>query len=123
MRKAVKSVLLDNRSQRRVGEVLQRNIQKDARLSVIFSVFSIYGYAALKQELARLGQLRLLIPTGDGNPADDEHVFSVPGLTSCEFDRCFRNTLNITQIACECAQRQWPFMAALGLYGLIVARS
>lgn len=93
-------MLLDNKTQGKVGDVLADSIQKDARLSIISGFFSIYGFAAMKKELARIGGLRLLLPL-DG--ADQQLPPHIPALAGTEADRRFRNTLNLTQIARECA--------------------
>ena len=86
-------MLLDNRTQGKVGDVLSSGIRKDARLSIISSFFSIYGFAAMKRELARIAGLRLLLPL-DG--ASQELPLHVPGLAGTEADRRFRNALNLT---------------------------
>jgi len=98
-------MLLDNRTQGRVGEVLRESIQDNARLSIISSLFSVYAYFLLNQELARVGALRLLFPpNADSIPESETKPLQIPGLTGCAVDRCFRNTLNLTKIARECAQ-------------------
>ena len=56
-------MLLDNKANGKVGDTLRQNIQRDARLSFITSAFSIYAFTALKTELARIGELQLLLPS------------------------------------------------------------
>ena len=56
-------VLLDNKSHGKVGEALSDSIQTGAKLSIVSSLFSIYGYAELKRQLTRIGSLRLLTPS------------------------------------------------------------
>ena len=99
------TVLLDNKSQGKVGDALAKGIRANASISILSSLFSIYGYAALKKQLERIEVLRLLIPmndtpitSGNGKP------FWLPGLTGNEADRRFRNTLNITELARECSR-------------------
>ncbi len=42
------TTLLDNKTQGKVGETLAGSIGQDARLSIVSSLFSIYGYRSLK---------------------------------------------------------------------------
>ena len=99
------TVLLDNKGQGKVGDALAECIQANARLSILSSLFSIYGFSALKKQLVRAGFLRLLIPSNN-TPVASENVkpFRVAGLTGSEADRRFRNTLNMTELARECSQ-------------------
>lgn len=92
--------LLDNKNQGVVQDALKKNIQPNARLSILSGLFSIYGYAALKQELATIDSLRLLLPV---QKAADNAPFHLEQLIGTSADRHFRNTLNIPQIARECA--------------------
>jgi predicted HTH transcriptional regulator len=59
------TTLLDNKGQGKVGDALAEGIQANARLSILSGLFSIYGYSVLKKQLARVGGLRLLIPSND----------------------------------------------------------
>lgn len=95
------TVLLDNKNQGKVIDALKESIQPDSRLSVASGFFSIYGYAALKKELARIDAIRLLLPIGKN--ATETSPFYLEGLTGGDADRRFRNTLNIAKIARECA--------------------
>lgn len=99
------TVILDNKTKGKVGEVLSQNIGKNAHLSILSRFFSIYGYSALKKELDRIGSLRLLIPS-DSNSTDSntEHIFRAKNLIGTQNERSFRNTLNLTQVARDCAQ-------------------
>ena len=94
------TVLLDNKGKGKVGDALVKSIQTDARLAIASSLFSIYGYSALKTRLTRISTLRLLIPSGN---ADGGSPFRIEDLAGAIADRRFRNTLNLTQIARECA--------------------
>ena len=94
------TVLLDNKGRGKVGDALVKSIKTDARLAIASSLFSIYGYSALKTQLTRIGKLRLLIPSGN---ASGGSPFRIENLAGTSADRCFRNTLNLTQIARECA--------------------
>lgn len=95
-------MLLDNKSHGKVGDVLRESIQKDARLSIISSFLSIYGFSALRQELGLAKAMRLLLP-GNGK-AVETGQFRVPGLAGSDADRRFRNALDLASIAREFAQ-------------------
>ncbi len=99
------TVLLDNKGQGKVGDALGKSIQADARLSVLSGLFSIYGYAVLKNQLAQIDALRLLIPSNDAGSMlpGDKQPLHVAGLAGDDGDRRFRNSLNLTEIARECA--------------------
>ncbi|MBW1795255.1 MAG: DEAD/DEAH box helicase family protein [Deltaproteobacteria bacterium] len=99
------TVLLDNKGQGKVGDALAEGIQANAHLSVLSSLFSIYGYSALKKQLARIGVLRLLISSNNASVGSGtEQPFRVAGLSGSEADRRFRNALNLPEMARECAQ-------------------
>jgi ERCC4-related helicase len=95
------TVLLDNKNQGRVGDAIKGNIQPEAHLSIASGLFSIYGYAALKKELARIDAIRLLLPLA--NKPNGLASFYLEGVIGTTADRRFRNTLNIAKIARECA--------------------
>ncbi|NQV02946.1 MAG: DEAD/DEAH box helicase family protein, partial [Bacteroidia bacterium] len=98
------TVLLDNKGQGKVGDALAEGIKTNARLSILSGLFSVYGYSALKKQLARAGILRLLIPSNDAHvTSGSEQPFQVEGLTGSEADRRFRNSLNLAEVARECA--------------------
>ncbi|MEA1928868.1 MAG: helicase, partial [Candidatus Auribacterota bacterium] len=98
-------MLLDNEGTGKVGDVLGDVIRKDTRLSVLSGLFSIYGYAALKDQLNQISALRLLIPSSEGwSTAGGEDVFHLKDLAGGKMDRRFRNSLNLTEIARECAR-------------------
>jgi len=99
------TVLLDNKGQGKVGDALAKNIQANARLAILSSLFSVYGYSTLKKQLVRAGSLRLLIPLNNSAALPgEEQPFRMAGLAGGSADRRFRNSLNLTKIARECAQ-------------------
>ncbi len=99
------TVLLDNKVQGKVGDALAEGIQANAHVSILSSLFSIYGYSSLKKQLERAGVLRLLIPSNETSVSSRKvEPFRVAGLTGSKADRRFRNSLNITEIARECSQ-------------------
>jgi ERCC4-related helicase len=97
------TVLLDNKGNGKVGDALIENLQKDAQLSVLSGLFSIYGYSVLKKQFSNIESLRLLIPASQPESLPDDGSFHIPGLIGSEVDRHFRNSLNMAQIASECA--------------------
>ncbi len=98
-------MLLDNKGQGKVGDALAEGIQASARVSILSSLFSIYGYSALKKQLERADVLRLLIPSND-TPIASGNVksFRVAGLTGSEADRRFRNSLDMVKLARDCSR-------------------
>jgi hypothetical protein len=104
------TVLLDNKGQGKVGDALAEGIQANAYISILSSLFSIYGYSALKRQLEHANVLRLLIPSNDTPGfAGNAKPFRVAGLTGSDADRRFRNTLNMTELAQEAFA--WPIPA------------
>ena len=98
--------LLDNKGQGKVGDTLVNSIQAGARLSFVSSLFSIYAYAELKDQLIQADELRLLIPLnaiGSISTASNPSL-QAAGLVGDDEDRIFRNLLNLTEIARECAE-------------------
>lgn len=98
-------MIIDNRANGKVGKELQKHIVRNSKLSVLSSLFSIYGYSELKNELNKICTFRLLLPQGSiqGKYIPD-NKFEIKGLIGSEVDRRYRNALNLTQIARECAE-------------------
>jgi hypothetical protein len=57
-------VLLDNKNNGHVGNTLREHLAAGSILSVLSSQFTIYGFAALKKELARVESTRLAAING-----------------------------------------------------------
>ena len=93
-------MLLDNRSHGKVGETLAEHLHPDSRLSVVSALFSIYGFAALREELSQIQSFRLVLPNDDTDAA----VFRMSHLEGSPADRRFRNQLDLASVARECAQ-------------------
>ena len=93
-------MLLDNKKNGKVGDTLRDNLQADSSLAIITGLFSIYGFDALKKELNRVDQVRLLF-SKIHNVAGDS--LPLQGLNGDPFERRFKNQLNQHQIAKECA--------------------
>ncbi len=99
------TTLLDNKTQGKVGETLAGIIDQDARLAIVSSLFSIYGYRSLEKELSKVQSLRLLLPTLKASREIAENDgFRLPDPGGGEQDRQFRNALNISQVARDCAK-------------------
>lgn len=94
-------MILDNKKNGKVGDELRKHLSAGARLSVISGFFSIYGFESLKKELKALDGIRLILSPGAVND-NAEPVFAA--LAGDEFELRFRNQLNQTQIAKECAK-------------------
>ena len=99
------TILLDNKTQGKVGETLAGSIGQDARLAIVSSLFSIYGYKSLRKVLSEVQSLRLLLPVlkvSQESVADDRFRLLDP--SGGEQDRQFRNALNVSRVARECAE-------------------
>lgn len=91
-------MLIDNKKNGKVGDVLKQNIQANSKLSIISAYFTIYAFAALKKELSKVKELRLLLTTPIyQNNYIDNPIFG----ESKEYK--FRNSLQQVPIARECA--------------------
>ncbi len=94
-------MLLDNKKNGKVGDTLRDNLQAGSSLAIITGLFSIYGFDALKKELNRVDQVRLLFSKIQNVQGDSLHL---QGLNGDPFERRFKNQLNQHQIAKECAE-------------------
>ncbi len=52
--------ILDNKKDKKVGEILRKSIKKDAKLSILSAYFTIYAYSELKKELSQIENMRFL---------------------------------------------------------------
>jgi len=89
-------VLLDNRNNGYVGNELKKRSFEGSKLAVLSSLFTIYGYAALKKELGKLSDSRLLL-------TDWQHQ-TLQSLVGTEAEVRLTNQLNQRRIARECAK-------------------
>jgi len=97
-------MILDNKIHGKVGDKLKENLEKGSRLSILSSLFSVFGYHELKKELDKVEKFRMVIPNNPaGSQVSEDGDYLVDGLTGSKADRPFRNKLNITRIAKECA--------------------
>jgi len=95
-------MLLDNKKTGRVGDALKKGLKKDARLSIISALFSIYGYDALKKELSRVESARILFSKINKNQ-ESSLPSHFSNLLGDAFERKLRNRLDQAAIARECA--------------------
>lgn len=58
-------MLLDNKTSGLVGNALKKNDFADSKLSVLSSLFTLYGFAVLQQELKQLDSARILLTEWD----------------------------------------------------------
>lgn len=95
-------MLLDNKKTGKVGDRLKECLEKGSRLSIISSLFSIYGFDVLQKELRKVESVRLLLSKPPVS-ADETLPPLFRGLSGDRFERRFQNKLTQTQIARECA--------------------
>ncbi len=89
-------MLLDNRNNGYVGNELKKRSFEGSKLAVLSSLFTIYGYAALKRELGKLSDSRLLLT--------DWQLQTLQSLVGTEAEVRLTNQLNQRRIAKECAR-------------------
>lgn len=89
-------MLLDNRNNGYVGNELKKRSFEGSKLAVLSSLFTIYGYAALRKELGKLSDSRLLLT--------DWQNQTLQSLVGTEAEVRLTNQLNQRRIARECAK-------------------
>ncbi len=89
-------MLLDNRDNGYVGNELKKRSFEGSKLAVLSSLFTIYGYAALRKELGKLSDSRLLLT--------DWQSQTLQSLVGTETEVRLTNQLNQRRIARECAK-------------------
>lgn len=95
-------MLIDNKANGKVGDIIKSKISSNSHLSLITGLFSIYSFDALKKELKQSGSVRILLSlTGKSELENDELPIH---LTGDAFETRLRNQLNQSQIARECFQ-------------------
>ncbi len=96
-------MLLDNKKNGKVGEVLKENLKNGSKLSIISGLFSIYGFEALKKELLNVDAVRLLFSKIQLE-TDGVSTANFNGLNGDSFERRFQNRLTQSHIAKECSE-------------------
>lgn len=94
-------MLLDNKKNGKVGDELRKYLTDGAKLSVISGLFSIYGFESLKKELRQIDGTRLVLCQ---SPVNDNSSSAFSSITGDQFELRFKNQLNQTQVARECAR-------------------
>jgi len=89
-------VLLDNKNSGYVGNELKKRSFEGSKLSVLSSLFTIYGFASLKKELTKLSENRLFLT--------DWKEQSLQKLIGSEAEVRLLNQLDQKRIASECAK-------------------
>lgn len=108
--------IINNRT-KLLGDDLKEEIKSGSRLRIATSCFSIYAYAALKQELDKIEELKFLFTEPafmDKQVSDkirkEKREFYIPkfgaesGLCGTEFEIKLRNQMTQKAIARECAE-------------------
>jgi len=91
-------MLIDNKKNGKVGDVLKQNIQNNSKLSIISGYFTIYAFDALKKELSKVSSLRLLF----SSPIFKTNSNSLK-LSGESEEIKLKNSLQQVKIARECA--------------------
>lgn len=94
-------MLLDNKANGRVADALKEALGPKSVMSMISRAFSIYGYAELASALARVKELRYLLPVHSGKPGDEQQLHD-GDLAGPECERQFRNRLDQARVARTC---------------------
>ncbi|MDP0494065.1 MAG: SNF2-related protein, partial [Fusobacterium sp. JB021] len=102
--------ILDNRTNKKVGEKLKLDIKSDTKLSVISAYFTIYAYEYLREELKKIKKLRLLFsePTFVEKKKDIKREFNLnrsyeKGIAGDKYELKLKGELKQSEIAKECA--------------------
>ena len=89
-------MLLDNKTSGHVGNELKKHTFSGSRLSVLSSLFTLYGFDSLKQELKQLESARLILA--------DQEALNLQSLIGSEADVRLLNSLRQKSIAKEFAK-------------------
>ena len=90
------AVILDNKNSGHVGHELKKRTFDGAKLSVLSSLFTLYGFSTLKQELKQLDSARLLLTNWEAT--------SLQTLIGAEAEVRLLNQLQQKRIAAEFSQ-------------------
>ena len=89
------NMLLDNKSHGRVIDELSASLGVNSRVAVLTACFSVFGFSALKRELGKIDELRLLLANSDATEA-----LKLAGTLD---ETGLKNGLNLQRISSECA--------------------
>ncbi len=87
-------MLLDNKSHGKVLPEIRSRVDMDSKLSILSGLFTIYGFSALKKELFRVKDFRLMMSRWD--------KVSLQSLSGVYQENILKNRLDQKQIAKEC---------------------
>ena len=90
-------MLLDNKNNGYVGNELKRCSFEGGKLSVLSSLFTLYGFASLKKELSKLQNARLFLTDWQGQQ-------SLQSIVGNEQEVRLINQLDQKRVAAECAK-------------------
>lgn len=90
-------MIIDNCKNGKVGTTIKQQIQSDARLSIISTTFSLYGYQALQEKLEQVSVLKLLM-----SDASEQTSHPIPDLTGDRFELRYKNLLIQSALARQC---------------------
>lgn len=105
-----------NNTSKLLGDDLKSEIKSGSRLRIAASCFSIYAYAALKEELEKIDELNFLFTTPtflseqvSDNIKKEKREFFIPklsetGICGTEFEIKLKNQMTQKAIARECAE-------------------
>lgn len=98
-------MIIDNKTNGKVGEELKKHIDSTSHVSIISSLFSIYAYSEIKDDLNRTNSFRFLLSQKNTQKnIGNKDGIEIKGLIGSDIDRSLRNKLNIAQLAKECAE-------------------
>ena len=105
-----------NNTSKLLGDDLKSELKSGSRLRIAASCFSIYAYAALKEELEKIDELNFLFTTPtflseqvSDNIKKEKREFFIPkfsetGICGTEFEIKLKNQMTQKAIARECAE-------------------
>ncbi len=105
-----------NNTSKLLGDDIKKEIKSGSRLRIAASCFSIYAYAALKEELEKIDELKFLFTTPtfideqvSDNIRKEKREFYIPkpsemGICGTEFEIRLKNQMTQRAIARECAE-------------------
>ena len=115
--------LIDNHIEK-LGDDLKRNIMDNSKLRICASIFSMYGYEALKKELSEIDEFKFIFtdPTFVEKTVNskEQRLFEIysrnreKSLSGSPFEVKLKNELNGKSIAQECGE--WIKRKALFIY-------
>ena len=104
------SMLLDNRNHGKVIDELRGSLKKNSKLSILAGVFSVYGFTALKSELNKIDELRLILSS--------EGADSPIKMAGTQNESRLKNNLDLQKVSKECGEWISNKVQARALNGL-----